>query len=223
MAWIAEVPPSPRHPKRRWQVRYQDGKHQRSAGIYPTQEAAERARKRASRGLPPILDRAGIPPGACLSGAGRPARRCRSVGSGGSSGARWRGRSQAGRRSGLQASPCSESRIISRRQPTRWGPCSRRSRSQGSSAGQEGLAYTLGGRILAAASSGRLVCGSSNDRRGYCIGDRLDHSPGLRAKLLVSCLEAADRREFAVSRAPAKPAGGRQADPRPGGSRARRV
>jgi len=34
-----------------------------------------------------------------------------------------------------------------------------------------------------------LVCGSSNDRRGYCIGDRLDHSPELRAKLLVSCLD----------------------------------
>ena len=31
MAWIAVVPPSPRHPYER----YQDGKRQRSAGIYP--------------------------------------------------------------------------------------------------------------------------------------------------------------------------------------------
>src|SRR5215218_8136839 len=84
--------------------------------------------------------------------------------------------------------PCWESRIMTRRQPTRWGPCSRCNRSQGSSAGQAQLAYTLGGRILAAASSGCLVCGSSNDRRGYLIGGQLDPNPGLRAKLLVSCL-----------------------------------
>ena len=36
MAWIAIVPPSPRHPHERYQVRYQDGRHQRSAGIFPT-------------------------------------------------------------------------------------------------------------------------------------------------------------------------------------------
>lgn len=34
MAWIVPIPPSPRHPKPRWQVRYQDGSHERSAGIY---------------------------------------------------------------------------------------------------------------------------------------------------------------------------------------------
>src|SRR5262245_1946777 len=39
--------------------------------------------------------------------------------------------------------------------PRAVGPCSKRSRSQGSWTGQEGFAYTLGGRILAAASSGR--------------------------------------------------------------------
>ncbi len=40
MAWLVDVPPSPRHPKPRWQVCYQDGKRQRSAGIYPTLKAA---------------------------------------------------------------------------------------------------------------------------------------------------------------------------------------
>jgi transposase InsO family protein len=72
-----------------------------------------------------------------------------------------------------------ESRIITRRQPARWGPCSRRSRSQGSWAGQEGLAYTLGGRILAAASSGRLVSGSSNDPRATSSAIGLVVCPGV--------------------------------------------
>jgi hypothetical protein len=36
MAWIAIVPPSTRHPHERYQVRYQDGRRQRSAGIFPT-------------------------------------------------------------------------------------------------------------------------------------------------------------------------------------------
>ena len=44
-------------------------------------------------------------------------------------------------------------------QAVRWGPCNRHSRSQGQPAGQAGLASTLGGRILQAASSGRLCCG----------------------------------------------------------------
>jgi hypothetical protein len=39
MAWIAVVPPSPRHPYERYQVRYQDGKRQRSAGIFPPSDA----------------------------------------------------------------------------------------------------------------------------------------------------------------------------------------
>jgi hypothetical protein len=38
MAWIAIVPPSARHPHER----YQDGPHQRSAGIYPTLRRAPR-------------------------------------------------------------------------------------------------------------------------------------------------------------------------------------
>jgi integrase len=52
MAWIAIVPPSPRHPHERYQVRYQDGRRQRSAGIFPTirrAEAEQRALERAGR------------------------------------------------------------------------------------------------------------------------------------------------------------------------------
>jgi hypothetical protein len=45
MAWIAIVPPSPRHPYERYQVRYQDGTHQRSAGIFPTLRRAEAERR----------------------------------------------------------------------------------------------------------------------------------------------------------------------------------
>src|ERR1041384_7918466 len=54
------------------------------------------------------------------------------------------------------------------RQPTRWGPCSRPSRSQGSPAGQERLAYTLGGRILAQPRR-VVVVASSNGPRGYFV------------------------------------------------------
>jgi integrase len=52
MAWIAIVPPSPRHPHERYQVRYQDGRRQRSAGIFPTMrraEAEQRALERVGR------------------------------------------------------------------------------------------------------------------------------------------------------------------------------
>jgi integrase len=52
MAWIAPIPPSPRHPKPRWQVRYQEGRRQRSAGIYNNPKAAEAVRKRIDRGVP---------------------------------------------------------------------------------------------------------------------------------------------------------------------------
>jgi hypothetical protein len=45
MAWIAIVPPSPRHPHERYQARYQDGPHQRSAGIYATLRRAEAERR----------------------------------------------------------------------------------------------------------------------------------------------------------------------------------
>jgi hypothetical protein len=43
-------------PKPRWQVRYQDGQRQRSAGIYNTPRAAEAVRKQIERGLPPTLE-----------------------------------------------------------------------------------------------------------------------------------------------------------------------
>lgn len=56
MAWIVQLPPSPRHPKPRWQVRYRDGRRERSAGIYQTPRAAEAVRKRIERGLPPTLE-----------------------------------------------------------------------------------------------------------------------------------------------------------------------
>jgi integrase len=49
MAWIAIVPPSPRHPHKRYQVRYQDGPHQRSAGIFPTLRRAESERRALER------------------------------------------------------------------------------------------------------------------------------------------------------------------------------
>jgi integrase len=50
MAWIVEVPPSPRHAKTRWQVRYQDGNRERSAGIHPTEPAAQAVKRRIERG-----------------------------------------------------------------------------------------------------------------------------------------------------------------------------
>jgi hypothetical protein len=40
MAWIAVVPPSPRHPHERYQVCYREGARQRSAGIFPTRRRA---------------------------------------------------------------------------------------------------------------------------------------------------------------------------------------
>jgi hypothetical protein len=39
-AWIVQLPPAPRHPQTRWQVRYRDGTTQRSAGISPTRAEA---------------------------------------------------------------------------------------------------------------------------------------------------------------------------------------
>jgi hypothetical protein len=56
VAWIVQVPPSPHHPKPRWQVRHQDGRRRRSAGIYHTPKAAEAVRKRIERGLPPTIE-----------------------------------------------------------------------------------------------------------------------------------------------------------------------
>ena len=49
MAWIAIVPPSPRHPHERYQVRYQEGTRQRSAGIFPTMRRAEAERRAIER------------------------------------------------------------------------------------------------------------------------------------------------------------------------------
>jgi integrase len=51
MAWIVPVPPSPRHPRKRWKVVYRDDAGaQRSAGIYTTEPAARAARRRLDRG-----------------------------------------------------------------------------------------------------------------------------------------------------------------------------
>jgi hypothetical protein len=53
MAWIAVVPPSPRHPYERYQVRYQE--RQRSAGIFPTKRRAEAERRAIERGRPELV------------------------------------------------------------------------------------------------------------------------------------------------------------------------
>jgi hypothetical protein len=50
MAWIAPIPPSARHPYQRYQVRYQDGKRQRSAGIFPTRSLALAEKRAIERG-----------------------------------------------------------------------------------------------------------------------------------------------------------------------------
>jgi integrase len=53
MAWIVKIPPSPRHRRIRWQVRYQDGPHERSAGIFPTKPEALTVKQAIERGEPP--------------------------------------------------------------------------------------------------------------------------------------------------------------------------
>jgi hypothetical protein len=50
MAWIAVVPPSPRHPYERYQVCYREGTRQRSAGVFPTKRRAEAERRPIERG-----------------------------------------------------------------------------------------------------------------------------------------------------------------------------
>src|SRR6266540_4837107 len=50
MAWIVKLPPTPRHPQTRWQVRYRDGTTQRSAGIYPTKAEARSVKLAVERG-----------------------------------------------------------------------------------------------------------------------------------------------------------------------------
>ena len=60
MAWIVPIPPSRRHPYERYRVGYQDGKRQRSAGIFPTKRRAlaeKRAIERGDRDQPqPVAD-----------------------------------------------------------------------------------------------------------------------------------------------------------------------
>ncbi len=50
MAWIVKLPPSPRHPQSRWQVRYRRGITQRSAGIYPSKSEALQVKRALERG-----------------------------------------------------------------------------------------------------------------------------------------------------------------------------
>jgi Phage integrase SAM-like domain len=50
MAWIVVVPPSPCHPHERYQVRYQEGKRHRSAGIFPTRRRALAEKRAIERG-----------------------------------------------------------------------------------------------------------------------------------------------------------------------------
>jgi integrase len=51
MAWIVPVPPSPRHPRKRWKVVYRDQtRRERSAGIYGTEPAARAVKRRVERG-----------------------------------------------------------------------------------------------------------------------------------------------------------------------------
>jgi hypothetical protein len=50
MAWIVAIPPSPRHPRERYQVCYQDGRRHRSAGIFPTKQRALAEKRAVERG-----------------------------------------------------------------------------------------------------------------------------------------------------------------------------
>jgi hypothetical protein len=50
MAWIVNIPPSPRHPRPRWQVRYRQGSTQRSAGIYNTNTKAQAVKRELDAG-----------------------------------------------------------------------------------------------------------------------------------------------------------------------------
>jgi hypothetical protein len=65
---------------------------------------------------------------------------------------------------------------MTKRAATRCGPNSIRATSQAHPAGQEGLAYTLGGRILQAASSVGCAVEGFSDPRGYFIGEILHWS-----------------------------------------------
>jgi hypothetical protein len=107
--------------------------------------------------------------------------------------------------------PCWDSRIITRRQPTRWGPCRRPSRSPGQPAGQAGLAYTLGDASFRRPRRvGGAVEGFS-DPRGYCTSGHLQ--PGLRH----NCRQAASRMPSTSLSCPV----GTRRGPRSGGHGAR--
>jgi integrase len=55
MAWIVKIPPSPRHRRLRWQVRYRDGTTQRSAGIYTNKTEAQAVKRDLDTGrLDPV-------------------------------------------------------------------------------------------------------------------------------------------------------------------------
>jgi integrase len=60
MAWIAVVPPSPRHPYERYQVCYREGTRQRSAGVFPTKRRAEAERRAIDRGRTELTGATGI-------------------------------------------------------------------------------------------------------------------------------------------------------------------
>jgi Phage integrase SAM-like domain len=60
MAWIAVVPPSPRHPHERYQVCYREGTRQRSAGVFPTKRRAEAERRAIERGRPELMGPADV-------------------------------------------------------------------------------------------------------------------------------------------------------------------
>jgi integrase len=60
MAWIAVVPPSPRHLHERYQVCYREGTRQRSAGIFPTKRRAEAERRAIERGRTELTRPAGV-------------------------------------------------------------------------------------------------------------------------------------------------------------------
>ena len=60
MAWIAVVPPSPRHPYERYQVCYREGTRQRSAGVFPTKRRAEAERRAIERGRTELTGATGI-------------------------------------------------------------------------------------------------------------------------------------------------------------------
>jgi integrase len=56
MAWIVVVPPSPRHPHERYQVCYQQGKRQRSAGIFATERRALAEKRAIERGRDELVE-----------------------------------------------------------------------------------------------------------------------------------------------------------------------